>query len=140
MRQHRHYAESDGHAAKMIAAWKARARAAWPGVTLRRLDSPPSRLTFGASMRVEVALKLNGLEPQDIVVELQMERPISGTARGKRRSHNLAPDGSLDNTGEQRYVLDLAPDLCGRLDYRIRAYPFHERLAHRFELGLMLWG
>ena len=123
----------------MIAAWKARARAAWPGVTLRRLDSPPARLTFGASMRVEVALKLNGLEPQDVVVELQMERPISGTARGKRRSHSLAPDGSLDNTGEQRFVLDLAPDLCGRLDYRIRAYPFHERLAHRFELGLMLW-
>ena len=54
MRQRRRYAESAGDAAKMIAAWKARARAAWPGVMLRRLDRPPSRLTFGASMRVEV--------------------------------------------------------------------------------------
>jgi starch phosphorylase len=49
------------------------------------------------------------------------------------------PDGIPNDAGEQRYVLDLAPDLCGRLDYRIRAYPFHERLAHPFELGLMLW-
>ncbi len=139
MRQHRRYADRHGDTAKMIAAWKARARAAWPGVTLQRLDRPVPRLTFGASMRVEVGIKLNGLEPADVVVELLLARLIHETDRGKRQRHALVPDGIPNDAGEQRYVLDLAPDLCGRLDYRIRAYPFHERLAHPFELGLMLW-
>ena len=40
---------------------------------------------------------------------------------------------------EQRFVLDLRPELCGRLDYRIRAYPNHALLTHPFELGLMRW-
>jgi len=40
---------------------------------------------------------------------------------------------------EQRYALDLAPELCGKLEYRIRAYPRHKALTHRFEMGLMRW-
>ena len=36
-------------------------------------------------------------------------------------------------------MLELKPELCGRLDYRIRVYPRHELLTHPFELGLMLW-
>jgi starch phosphorylase len=36
-------------------------------------------------------------------------------------------------------VLELEPELCGRLDHRIRAYPCHELLTHPFELGLMIW-
>jgi starch phosphorylase len=135
--QHRRYA--DGDAAKMVAAWKMRVRAAWPGVTLQRIDRPLPRLTFGASMRIEVGVKLNGLAPGDIVVELELMRLITGTGRGKRQHHKLSPDGAPNDAGEQRYLLDLTPDLCGRLDYRIRAYPFHERLAHPFELGLMIW-
>jgi len=29
--------------------------------------------------------------------------------------------------------------LCGKLVYRIRAYPYHELLTHPFETGLMIW-
>ena len=36
-------------------------------------------------------------------------------------------------------MLDLAPELCGKLEYRIRAYPHHAALSHRFEMGLMRW-
>jgi hypothetical protein len=36
-------------------------------------------------------------------------------------------------------VLDLAPELCGKLEYRIRAYPHHAALSHPFEMGLMKW-
>ncbi len=38
-----------------------------------------------------------------------------------------------------RFELCLVPEHCGRLRWRIRAYPRHPQLAHRFELGLMLW-
>ena len=46
---------------------------------------------------------------------------------------------TLPQTHEQRFVLDLKPELCGRLDYRIRIYPRHALLTHPFELGLMRW-
>jgi starch phosphorylase len=51
----------------------------------------------------------------------------------------LQPEGARDANGEQRYALALAPELCGKLEYRIRAYPSHPTLAHRFQMGLMKW-
>jgi starch phosphorylase len=47
--------------------------------------------------------------------------------------------GAVDEAGEQRFALDLEPELCGRLEYRLRVYPHHPMLTHRFELGLMRW-
>jgi glycogen phosphorylase len=36
-------------------------------------------------------------------------------------------------------VLELKPEMCGKLDYRIRLYPQHPLMTHLFETGLMLW-
>jgi glycogen phosphorylase len=136
-RQGHLYAQDSHAAARTLAAWKTRARAAWPGVTARRLDTPASRIAFGASLPVEVAVKLNGLAPADVRVELLLSREPRETPP-LQHSHDLAPAGQLDS-GEHRYVLDLKPGLSGKLDYRIRVYPQHELLAHPFELGLMAW-
>ena len=138
---HRYVA--DGYAgAKNVAAWKARVRAAWPGVLARRVDTPPARIEFGEAIPVEVAVKLNGLEPADVTVELLLTRELRD-AQPVEHVHALAPAGAMpDSQGgkaEQRYRLDLKPGLSGRLDYRIRVYPKHELLTHPFELGLATW-
>jgi starch phosphorylase len=136
--QWRRYSEAGFQRAREIAEWKARVRAAWPGVALRRLDQPLRRIRFGESLRVEVAAKLNGLVPGDVVVELLLVRGArEPTDRAVRE--DLTFDGTMTEAGEHRFVLDLAPELCGRLDYRIRAYPCVEALTHPFELGLMVW-
>ena len=96
------------------------------------------RIAFGTSLRIEVALDLDGLAPADVVVELLLARDGSGARAGHVRLE-LAPDGTRTERGEHRFALDLEPELCGRLDYRIRAYPCHELLTHPFELGLMIW-
>jgi starch phosphorylase len=136
--QGRRYAADGFGAAKTMAEWKSRVRAAWPKVSLRRLDAPRKRIQFGERVRVEVAMNLDGLAPADVAVELILSRGAL-EPRGAPMSHAFAPDGTRTEGGEHRYVLDLAPELCGRLDYRIRAYPRHDLLAHPFELGLMLW-
>jgi len=41
--------------------------------------------------------------------------------------------------GEDQFALQLSPELCGKLEYRIRVYPCHELLTHSFETGLMIW-
>jgi starch phosphorylase len=112
-------------------------RAAWTGVAARRLDTPKSRIQFGESIPVEIAVRLNGLAPADVCVELLLTRGLRETPL-VQHSHELATEGMLD-TGEHRYRLDLKPGLAGRLDYRIRIFPRHELLTHPFELGLAYW-
>jgi glycogen phosphorylase len=29
--------------------------------------------------------------------------------------------------------------MCGKLEYRIRVYPYHSLLTHPFEMGMMRW-
>jgi starch phosphorylase len=89
-------------------------------------------------MHVEVALKLNGLAPADVVVELLLSRGMREPA-DRRQRHEFVHDGTRTAEGEHRFALELAPELCGKLDYHIRVYPCHELLTHPFELGLMLW-
>jgi starch phosphorylase len=138
-RQGHRYAVDGYAAAKEVAAWKARVRAAWPGVAARRVDAPRTRIEFGDSMPVEVAVNLNGLEPSDVAVELLLGRQARD-GEAALHVHALAPAGALaESPGEQRYRLELKPGLSGRLDYRIRLYPKHELLTHPFELGLATW-
>ena len=135
--QGRRYAENQFEVARSIAAWKSRVRQAWPGVTIRRLDTPKKRISFGDSLRIELALRLNGLNAEDMVVELLMSRV--GTQDDDRTlSHRFAVQGA-DAGGEHHFALELAPEFCGKLDMRIRAYPWHESLTHPLELGLMIW-
>ncbi len=133
----RKYAES-GHAnARTIAQWKARVRAAWPHVRVHRLDAPRRRIRYGESIRIEVAADLAGLAPADVAVEAVLTRGMREIS--EHRVLAFTADGTRTESGEHRFVLQLEPDLCGRLDYRIRMYPAHELLTHPFELGLMLW-
>jgi glycogen phosphorylase len=125
--------------AAKIAAWKQRVRGAWPQVSLRRLDTPTPRIGFGEKIAVEVGAKVDGLAPDDLVVELLMTRH-EGDLNGSRvLTYAFAPTGSVNDAGEHIFRLDVAPELCGKLDYRIRAYPKPEALMHPFEMGLMVW-
>jgi len=136
-RQGRRFARDGYRGARELAAWKARVQAAWPGARIRRLDSAASRTWFGQALRIEVAVFLNGLEPGDVRVELRLN-PAGGEAAAST-GRFFVHAGALAETGEHRYVLDFAPESCGKFDYRIRMYPFHELLTHRLETGLMLW-
>src|SRR5687768_241388 len=136
-RQGYRYSENGFEGARAVAAWKAKVRAAWSGVSARRLDAPRARIQFGEAMPVEVAVKLNGLAPSDVCVELLLAR---GAREGApvQHTHELIEAEALAD-GEYRYRIDLRPGLAGRLDYRIRIFPRHELLTHPFELGLSCW-
>ena len=136
-RQWQRYSSQGYDGARRLAAWKARVRAAWAEVALRRVDDGLHRIAYGDSLRFELAVKLNGLEPQDVIVELLLGRPGSSGPVAKAQ-HPLSFQRRLDN-GECLYSLDFTPDLCGRIEYRFRIYPTHELLTHPFEMGMMVW-
>jgi len=56
----------------------------------------------------------------------------------EKKAYALAPAGQ-ESGGEHCYAIELKPEMCGKLDYRIRAHPQHPLLTHPFETGLMLW-
>jgi starch phosphorylase len=137
--QWRRFSAEGFQGARRLADWKGKVRAEWPRVTLRRLDTPRRRMSFGDSVMFEVAVQLAGLQPEDVIVELLLDRQDRDSGRAIHSRHRFEPQGAPLDTGERRYILSLKPQLCGRLDYRIRAFPAHELLTQPFELGLMLW-
>ena len=137
-RQWERYSNGGFSAARTLAGWKARVRNAWQGVGLRRLDNPTRRIPFGEGMRVEVAVRLGGLEPGDVQVELLFGRPnANANSRGPRRFRlEYQGPGAGD---EHLFALDLTPEVCGKIEYSLRVYPYHELLTHPLEMGMMVW-
>jgi starch phosphorylase len=133
----RRYSDRDYIGARAVADWKIKVRRAWGGVGIRRLDDPVRRLTYGQEMEFKVALTLNGLAPDDVRVELILGRASKQGQDKELKSVAFEPAGAQGQ--EHIFILRLAPDLCGKLLYRIRVYPRHELLTHPFETGLMRW-
>jgi starch phosphorylase len=132
---------ADGFAiARDVAAWKRRVRPAWPRVQVRAVGVPSRSMRFGDRVRFTVGVRSDEMRPEDIVVELLLAPAVRELAALRESSsHRFAFSGERGEGGEYLFTLDLAPELCGKLEYRIRAYPFHAALSHRFEMGLMKW-
>ncbi|MEO8767796.1 MAG: alpha-glucan family phosphorylase [Nitrosospira sp.] len=132
------YAANDFSGAKKIAAWKAFVREAWGGVTIRRLDTPSKRIRFGDALQFEVAVRLNGLQPEDVMVELLICRQFKKSKLCDFKHFRFEFSG-VEESGEHMFTLNLVPDLCGKLEYHMRVYPYQPLLTHPFEMGMMVW-
>jgi starch phosphorylase len=146
-RQWRRYSASGFDAAQSVALWKAKIRQAWSGVSLKRVEEPLKRITYGESIELKVAVNLNGLLPEDVRVEVLVGR---ASKQGQDKDIQAVqmkpvPTTSVPTTSENPsaddclYQLELTPELCGRLIYRVRIYPCNDLLTHPFETGLMIW-
>ena len=138
-RQYRRYCDHNFSGAHQIAAWKNTVRLAWPGITIRHLGTPKHSITFRDGVHFEVGVNLNGLQPADVVVELLIVHQSSKEKIKQAMRYPFAAQGDNKEAGEHIFALDLAPELCGKLEFRIRIYPRHEMLTHPFEMGFMRW-
>ena len=127
-----------------LAQWKQRVAAAWDGVRIRLANEPPAAVTAGQPIRVEVAVDLNGLAPEDVVVEC-----VTGRINevGEFAPWHRVPFKALKQAAagsEHTYGVDLASAMShlpmeGLRHYEVRAYPHHRLQAHPFECGCMRW-
>lgn len=138
-RQWRKFSESGFDGARTLAGWKDTIRRSWAQVRMRRLDAPPRRISFGERVRFEVAVHLDALRPDDVVLELTLSRHTQLHNQRQPSDFRFEFDGTRTERGEHRYVLEVTPDMCGKLEYRIRLYPHHVLLTHPLEMGMMLW-
>lgn len=128
-----HYAD-----ARKIAAWKTRIRETWSGVHIRCIDLPCSRADFNDVLDFKVATQLNGLKPEDVIVELLICRQYKKTRFSNFSHYPFGFTGIIEHD-EHLFELKLASELCGRQEYYIRIYPSHQLLTHPMEMGMMVW-
>jgi starch phosphorylase len=121
--QWRKYSATGFSGAREVAEWKARIRAAWPRIGLRRLDQSVPRIRYGETMRFEVAVQLDGLTPDDLTVEMVFTRPGEPTTAAPGATQ-LQHERRAGN-GEHLFARELTPDQCGKMEYRFRVFPTH---------------
>jgi starch phosphorylase len=138
-RQHVMYSKNQYANSRLLADWKARVRHAWAGVGLRRIDALIAQIKYGESLRFEVAVNLNGLAPEDVVVEMLIGYNTKKEPLASAQHYRFESVGAINETGEHLFVVKLQPEKCGNLEYRIRVYPCHELLTQPFEMGMMRW-
>jgi starch phosphorylase len=138
-RQWRRYSENRFARAQQVAEWKAHVRRCWDGVRVRRMDAAPKRLPFGEEICFRLAVQLDGLRPEDVIVEMVLARHTHLESQRQTAHYRFEADGTRTEQDEHNYVLVLTPEMCGKLEYRIRVYPHHELLTHPYEMGMMLW-
>jgi starch phosphorylase len=131
-----------GAGASELAAWKRGIAAAWTGVSLRLASEPPAAIHTGEPLLLKVAAQLNGLDASDVVVECLVgrENDVEGFVVA---SAIMLEQNGLEANGDMIFAADLQGrddlPLEGFHQFRVRIYPFHPLLAHRFECGCMVW-
>jgi starch phosphorylase len=138
-RQGRRYADNGYENARKLAVWKTHVRRNWDSVKLRRLDTAKRNISFGEDMLLEIGVHLDGLKPDDVVVEMLIERQTDRAELRELRRYRLESQGLMTDQGEHRFALQITPEMCGKLEYRVRVYPYHDLLTHPVEMGMMRW-
>jgi starch phosphorylase len=152
---------ADDHAlARDLSAWKKRVHNAWPGVHISLLSGPQAAMAAGDALKVDVAVELAGLEPEDVRVECVVHREMCSEVMvplQRFAGHGPVGDGLRELDGELVYVAPFEPAAeraadgkhhyhlsfvspwTGAMRYEIRAVPRHPALLHPYETGLMRW-
>ncbi|MDX1430913.1 MAG: alpha-glucan family phosphorylase [Gammaproteobacteria bacterium] len=155
----RRLAERGNNGARVLAAWRKHVQTEWKGASLRLIEAPGRTIPFGETVTLAVAARFGRIDPQEIVVELVLERGKDQVTRalpawadngravgeagagdaGHVERFRFESAGPIAESDEHRFELEVRPGRSGRLSYRIRMYPYHALLSHRFEPGLMVW-
>jgi starch phosphorylase len=129
--------------ARELAQWKQKVASGWHGVQARLAEPVARTIHAGERLSLDVAVHLNGLEPEDIFVECVVDNDSVTGEDFLLCGVPLFLAGQTD-TGEALYHGELFDTtytcmVGGLQKFRIRIYPCHDLLSHPFECGQMLW-
>ncbi|MGW2558065.1 alpha-glucan family phosphorylase [Streptomyces sp. NPDC001514] len=130
----------DADAARELAAWKRRVRAAWPGVAVDHVEAGTALGTaeLGSTLALRVSVRLGELQPDDVEVQAVAGHVDSDDTIADAQAFPLKPaDGGPDEAGRRVYEGPLALDRTGPFGYTVRVLPAHPRLPSGADLGLV---
>ncbi|MEU6555915.1 glycosyltransferase family 1 protein [Streptomyces sp. NPDC046915] len=126
-------------AAEELAAWKARVRTAWHGVTVDHVETTATTATaeLGTTLGLRVRVGLGALSPDDVEVQVVSGRVDSEDRITDAGTIALKAAGGQDPDGRWLYEGPLSLDRTGPYGYTVRVLPTHRLLASGAELGLV---
>lgn len=129
-----HYA-----AARELAAWKAKIRSKWQAVALEHVDTAdgPNDRQIGDELNVRVVVYLDGLDSDDVDVELVYGKVNDADELSQTKSERLHVGADLGG-GRREYIGSALIEHAGNLGYTVQVTPAHPRLANPAELGLIV--
>ncbi|MFG2183221.1 alpha-glucan family phosphorylase [Streptomyces abikoensis] len=132
----------DPIAARELAAWKARVRAAWPAVAVDHVeavsDGPLNGTAeLGSTVSLRVSVTLGELDPSDVEVQAVAGRVDSADRLSGASAFPLKATGAVGLDGRRLYEGPLTLDRTGPFGYTVRILPAHRLLADGAELGLV---
>lgn len=132
---------ADGFAlARQVAAFVGRVRSAWGRISIASVDSSgiPAQAQAGDVLEVRADVRLDGLSPDDVAVELLYGRTDEDDALASEHSvHRLSPADGVD--GVRTFTGTLPLTVTGTFGYTVRVRPTHPQLVSPVELGLVTY-
>jgi glycogen phosphorylase len=124
-------------AARELAAYCERARAAWPKVRISDVDSSglPDTPLLGSELTLTATVFLDDLRPDEVVVQAAVGRVDAGDALLDPVTVPMTHTGSVD--GSEIFSTATPLPVAGSVGYTVRVLPHHPLLAADNELGLV---
>lgn len=129
-------------AARELAAWKARVRAAWPAVAVDHVEAAADgpldgTAELGSTVTLRVTVTLGDLDPADVEVQALAGRVDAADRLTGAAAVPLKPAGTSALDGRRLYEGPLTFDRTGPFGYTVRILPSHRLLADGAEMGLV---
>jgi starch phosphorylase len=124
--------------ARELAAWKARVTAAWPRVHVTHVESGGVDAVpqVGDELHLRVTVDLDGLTPEDVLVEVVYGRASEGDELDDVL-HAPLQIMSSEADSPAIFAGTVALARAGSFGYTVRVVPWHHLLASAAEMGLV---
>ncbi len=125
-------------AARELAAWKAKVRAAWPSVRVDHVESVGvgEVAEIGETLHVRAHVSLGTLDPKDVAVQVVYGRVSEADDLSSVRYATLEW-GEAYEGGRHAFAGDVRLDVTGPFGYTVRVVPAHAYLASVADTGLV---
>ena len=134
------FRRDDVERGKALAAWKQRVGASWDKVWIEAMSHHPvdADLACGDGLSVEATIKLDGLAPEDVSVEVYYG-PMSQDGRIEEgRPLGMEFVSKVDGS-HYKYAAEIPCRTSGEYGYTVRILPCHADLVSPFELHRIRW-
>lgn len=130
--------ESDESNIINLTLWKEKIKSSWNDVSISFKTEGQLTAKQGELFILEVDAYLGTLTDEDVIVECIISEFDCNDISDDCRIFELTAKGDQQD-GHQHYKLECDAKISGQQYIRIRIYPCHNLLCHKFELGYMTW-
>lgn len=132
-----HMGEENFYLAKKLASWKGMMNHNWHYVHIEAKSPSQTQMALGQSVELSAKVRLDGLDPKSVRVEIYCGREEGGTLRDVEVIPMTLTEQIAD--GYYCYTGSLVPKKGGNFEYGIRVIPYHADMVYPHELALIRW-